>query len=82
MNDTTKREEVVDVFRERKFELLALMETKLEGNREISWCEVDFITAGIQEMERAREGVALLLNDVWHSAVIEFGCVGSRILLI
>ena len=31
-------------------------------------------------MERAREGVAFLLNDVWHSAVIDFGCVSSRIL--
>ena len=32
-------------------------------------------------MERAREGVAILLN-VWHSAVIDFGCVSSRILWI
>ena len=30
-------------------------------------------------MERAREGMAILLNDVWHSAVIDFGCVSSRI---
>ena len=33
-------------------------------------------------MERAREGVAILLKDVWHSAVIDFGCVNSRILWI
>ena len=33
-------------------------------------------------MERTREGVAVLLNDVWHSAVAEFGCVSSRILWI
>ena len=33
-------------------------------------------------MERAREGVAVLLNDVWHSAVIDFGCISSRILWI
>ena len=32
------------------------------------------IIAGVQEMERAREGVATLLNDVWHSAVVDFGC--------
>ena len=31
-------------------------------------------------MERAREGVAILLNDVWHSAVIDFGLVSFRIL--
>ena len=37
---------------------------------------------GVQEMERAKEGVAVLLNDMWHSAVIDFGCVSSRILMI
>ena len=29
-------------------------------------------------MERYREGVAILLNDVWHSVVVDFGCVSSR----
>ena len=33
-------------------------------------------------MERAREGVAVLLNNVWHSAVVKYGCVSSRILWI
>ena len=33
-------------------------------------------------MERAREGLATLLNDLWHRAVIDFGCVSSRILWI
>ena len=33
-------------------------------------------------MERAREGVAVLLNDVWHSAVVKCGYVSSRILWI
>ena len=31
-------------------------------------------------MERARKGVAILLNDVWHRTVIDFGCIHSRIL--
>ena len=31
---------------------------------------------------KAREGVAILLNDVWHSVVIYFGYVSSRILWI
>ena len=30
-------------------------------------------------MGRAREGMAILLYDVWHSAVIDFECVSSRI---
>ena len=33
-------------------------------------------------MERAREGVVVLLNDVWRSAVMDFGCVTFRILWI
>ena len=33
-------------------------------------------------MEGAREGVVIVLNDVWRSAVIDYGCVSSRILWI
>ena len=73
---------MVDTFKERKFELLALTETKLKGNGEVSWCGVNGIMAGVQEIERAKEGVAILLNDVWHSAVVDFGCASSRILWI
>ena len=43
----------MDVFREGKFELLALMETKLKENGEVSWCGVNGLIAGVQEMERA-----------------------------
>ena len=45
----------MDVFREGKVELLALTEMKLKGNREVSWCVVNGIIAGVQEMERAKE---------------------------
>ena len=55
---------MVEVFRKGKFELLALKEMKLKGNREVLWCGVNGIVAGIQEIERAREGVAILLNNV------------------
>ena len=53
---TAKREEVVDVFREKKVEFLALTDTKLKGNGEVSWCGVNSIIFGVQEMERARNG--------------------------
>ena len=43
---------------------------------------VNVIFAGVQEMERAREGVAVLLNDMWHSAVVKSRYVSSRILWI
>ena len=61
--------------------MLALTEMKLKGNEEVSWYGINGIIAGVQ-MERARERVAILLKDVWHNAVIDFGCVSSRILWI
>ena len=64
IKDTTKREEVVDTFQNGKFDLLALTETKLKGEGEVSWIEVDVIISGVQEIERARKGVADLLSDV------------------
>ena len=64
---------MIHFFRKRKFELVALIETKLKGNGEVSWCGVNDTIDSVQEMERAREGVAILLNDMWHSAVIDFG---------
>ena len=67
-------------FRKGKIEFLALTKTKLKGNGEVSWCGINGIITGVQEMERAREDGAVLLNDVWHSAVIDFGCVSSRFL--
>ena len=70
----------MDIFKKGKFELLALTETKLKGKGEVSWSGVNVIFAGVHEVERAREGVAILLNDVWHSAVVKSGYVSSRIL--
>ena len=64
INGTAKREEVVDVLRKGKFELLALTGVKLKWNEEVSWCEVNGIMARIQEMERTRVGEAVLLKDV------------------
>ena len=60
--------------------MLAFMETKLKGKGEVSWYGVNGIISGVQEMERAREWVAVLLNEVWHSAVVKSGYVSSRIL--
>ena len=79
LNYTTKREEVMEIFKKGKFELLALTETKMTGKGEVSCSAVNVIFAGVQKMERAREGMAVLLNDVWHSAVVKSGCVSSRI---
>ena len=60
INDTTKKEEVVDIFKKGKFELLAFTETKLKGKGEVSWSGVNVIFTGVHEMERAKEGVTVL----------------------
>ena len=62
---------MVDVFRKGTFELLALTKTMLKGN---GCCGVNDIIADIQDVERVREGIAVLMSDEWHSAVIDFGC--------
>ena len=59
-----KREEVVDVFRKGKFELLTLIEAKLKGNGEVSCCGGNGIIAGVQEIKRVREGMGVLMNNV------------------
>ena len=50
--------------------MLALAETKLKGNGEVSWCGVKVALPVFR-----REGVAFLLNPE-----IDFGCVSSRII--
>ena len=55
---------------------------KLKGNGEVSWYGINGIIPGVQEIEMVRGGVAILTNDALHSAVIDFGCVSSRLILL
>ena len=59
--------------------MLVSTETKLKGNGEVSWYGVNGVIACVQEMEKPREEVAILLNAVWRSAVIDFECISSGI---
>ena len=62
--------------------MFAFTEMKLKGNGEVPWFGINGFIAGVQEMERTMERVAILLNDVWHIAVVVFGCISSRIFWI
>ena len=55
---------MVDAFKEGKFELFALTETKMKRNGEISWCEVGGISVEVQknEDEEPWGSVGVLLN--------------------
>ena len=54
----------VDIFKKGKFDFLPLTEMKLKGEGDVSWIKVNGIIYSVQEVERAREGVAVLLSDV------------------
>ena len=82
MNKEDKRSQVMDVFRRGRFDLLALTETKLKGNGEDEWCGVKCVYAGVEKNERAREGVAVLMSELWHKSLVNFVCVSSRILMV
>ena len=56
INDLTKREQVVDIYKKGKFNLLALTETKLKWEREVSWVEVNGIISGVQEVKQLGKG--------------------------
>ena len=49
-------EEVVDIFKEGKFESLALTETKLKGKGEVSWSGVDVIFAVFRRWKELGKG--------------------------
>ena len=36
---------------------------------------VNSICEGVQDGEHSWDGVAILLEDMWYGAVVEFGCV-------
>ena len=75
INDTTKWEEAVDIFKKGKFQLLPLTDTKLKGKGEVSWSGVNAIFTSVQEMKIARERWPSLERC---SAVVKFGSVSSR----
>ena len=67
VNKEEKREEVGIVMKEKGFDVLALTETKLKDKGEISFGMYKGIYAGVNERVRAREGVAIVMKEVWWS---------------
>ena len=49
-----------------------MTETELKGNWEVSWYGVNCIIADFQEIDRGKEGMAILINNEWHSTVTGF----------
>src|SRR5678815_4398192 len=65
INVEEKRREVMDIFRKGKFDLLAVTETKVEGNGENEWCGVKCVCVGVERNERGIERFEILMSDLW-----------------
>ena len=53
---------IVELFKERKLDILALSETKVKGSGSREWEGQRVIVSGVSERCRAREGVAVMLS--------------------
>ena len=80
VNEGWKRSSVIQVMRERKYDVLALSETKLKGNGMIEWDGVKGVKSGIGERGRAMEGVAVLMNEIMWQDMVEYKEVDNRII--
>src|SRR5678816_3429211 len=40
------------------------------------------VCAGVERNERGREGVTILMSDLWYRAMVDFVCVSTRILMV
>ena len=73
---------IVDLFKERKLDILALSETKVKGQGVQEWEGERVIVSGVAERCRAREGVAIIVSGRLWGSVIDYKCVSSRIVWV
>ena len=66
---------IVDIFNERKLDVMALSETKLKGEGERMWEGQRVIVSGVSERCRAREGVAVLISGRLWGRVRDYKCI-------
>ena len=73
---------IVDIFNERKLDVMALSETKLKGEGERMWEGQRVIVSGVSERCRAREGVAVLISGRLWGRVRDYKCISSRLMWV
>merc|ERR1712002_742613 len=82
-NSDEKRCMIVDMFKERKKDVLVLIETKVKGTGEREWEGERVIVSRVSERARgARKGVAVVVRGRFWGSVREYRCVSSRIIWI
>ena len=70
---------VVNVFKERKLDIMALSETKVKGSGLREWEGQRVTVSGVSERCRAREGVAVMISGRMWGKVVDYKCFDSRI---
>ena len=73
---------VVNVFKERKLDIMALSETKVKGSGLREWEGQRVIVSGVSERCRAREGVAVMISGRMWGKVVDYKCLDSRIMWV
>ena len=73
---------IVDMFKERKLDVLALSETKVKGEGVHEWEGERVIISGVSERCRAREGVAMVISGRLWGRVREYKCINSRMMWV
>ena len=81
-NMSEKKCMIVDMFKERKLDVLALCETKVKGRGVLEWEGQHVIVSGVNERCIAREGVALILTGRLWGRVVEYKSVSSRLVWV
>ena len=72
---------IVDIFKERKLDVMALSETKVKGKGVQEWEGQRVIVSGVERC-RAKEGVAVIVSGRLWGGVKEFKCVNSRMMWV
>ena len=91
-NQPIKRQEILDTFRQRRYDFFVLSETKLKvkksagrGRKQVTkewWEDVAVVRTGVDENEHAKGGVAILMTKEMENNLKGHGCVGSRIVWV
>ena len=73
---------IVDMFKERKMDVLALSETKVKEEGEREWEGERVIVFGVPYRCRAREGVAVVIKRRLWGSITKYKCVSPRMMWV
>ena len=72
---------IVDIFKERKLDVMALSETKVKGKGVQDWEGQRVIVSGVERCW-AKEGVAVIISGRLWGGVREYKCINSRMMWV